>query len=50
MLNEYDYDDELMKECIPIISVPLLVPPAASTSLNTSQHDGLFVDLQRLIE
>ena len=50
MLNEYDYNEDLMKECVPIISVPLLVPPVAPSSLDTSQQDGLFVDLQRLIE
>lgn len=28
MLNEFDYDEEAMKESISAINVPFLVPPA----------------------
>lgn len=33
MLNEYDYDEEAMKEGLSAISVPLMAPPMISARL-----------------
>lgn len=49
-MNEYDYDEELMKEHIPIINVPMLIPPIISPEINSNSQQALFMDLQRIIE
>ena len=50
MLNEFDYDEEAMKESIITILVPQMITPDVSPRLSTSQQDAIFFDLQRLIE
>lgn len=50
MLNEFDYDEEVMKESIGIISVPQMTSPVVTPILITSQQDAIFFDLQKLIE
>jgi len=50
MFNEYDYDEDVMKEPVTSISVPLLTPPVVSSRMETSHQDALLFDLQKLIE
>jgi hypothetical protein len=50
MANEFDYDEATMRESIPMISVPLLVPPMVSSRTQSPSQDALFLDLQKLIE
>lgn len=50
MSNEFDYDEELMKEEISSISVPFLPPPVFSSRIEGSNQDALLMDLQKLIE
>ena len=50
MFNEYDYDEETMKESVTFVSVPLFQPPIDSSRVRTTEQDALFLDLQKLIE
>ncbi len=49
MFNEYDYDEELMKESVNTISIPQLVTPIVSPRQSTSEREAIFFDLERLI-
>lgn len=49
MFNEYDYDEELMKESVNIISIPQLVTPIVSPRQSTSEREAIFFNLERLI-
>ena len=50
MANEFDYDEEVMRESIPSIFVPFLTPPVASSRVEIQNQDALLFDLQKLIE
>lgn len=50
MINEFDYDEDVMLESIPPINVPHLCTPVVTSRVQTSEQDGVFMDLQRLIE
>lgn len=50
MLQEYDYDDESMRESIPLITVPQMTTPIVTPRLSASHTDPIFFDLQLLIE
>jgi hypothetical protein len=50
MLNEYDFDEEVMRESVAAISVPQMNPPIITSRVSTSSQEGIFFDLQKLIE
>jgi hypothetical protein len=45
MPNEHDYDEAVMSEAVPIITVPFLHTPTYLATFRSSQQDNLLNDL-----
>ena len=45
MPNEHDYDEAIMNEAVPIITVPFLHAPTSQATFRSSQQDNLLYDL-----
>lgn len=50
MLNDYDFDLEVMSESISAIQVPQMIAPIVTSRVSTTSQDAIFFDLQKLIE
>jgi hypothetical protein len=50
MQTEYDYEEAVMNEMIPLISVPTLVPASTSTRDHYPGNSSMLLDLEKLIE